>query len=212
MCVRAHSKNFASNTGTPKLHLYEPFPLLYWRASTFGRSYCKTHFPVLSHSVNSDLKSLDLYVWGQDTSKLRPVTDFIASSVPRFIHARIPSVEANISSCWIICPGLPADSLLLRAPLTCEDELKDLSSNEWLHLWLHWNSYQKFVAYVQFSKRVTLLLLRDPISSLLTAYHFLWIWVCPCSLSYPETSDKILNKSRNKDLPVPLVLLKHKAE
>lgn len=135
----------------------------------------------------------------------------IASRVPRFIHTRIPSVEANISSCWVICPGLPVDSLLLRAPLTCEDDLNDLSSHEWLYFWLHWSSYKKIVAYVEFSKHVTLLLLRDLIFSLLTAY-FMWIWVCTCSLSYSETSDKILKRNRNKVPPVPLVLLKHKAE
>lgn len=66
----------------------------------------------------------------------------IASRVPRFIHTRIPFVEANISSCWVICPGLPADSLLLKALLTCEDDLKDLSSNEF-YFWLHLSLYKK---------------------------------------------------------------------
>lgn len=67
--------------------------------------------------------------------------------------------------------------------------------------------------HVQLAKHVTLLLLRDLISSLLTTPLFHVTWVCPAHrLSVHFTSDKTRKRNRNKDPPIPLAFLKHKAE
>lgn len=45
-------------------------------------------------SVNSQLKPLDLYMWGQDTFKLRPVTDFVHGIQSSQVHTH------KDSFCW----------------------------------------------------------------------------------------------------------------
>lgn len=212
MCVRAHFQNFASNTGTPKLKLYEPFTLLYYRALDFENSFCKTHFPVLSHPVNSFLKHLDLLtVCLNCTHEARTLLNWdqlqtlaIASRVPRVTHMRIPLAlllkQTFPPVGYLPCP--PADSLLLRTPLTCEDALKHLSSDEWLSFWLCWSSYHKSVACVQLAQHVTLLLFRAMISSLLTvpSFHVTLVLSPITGLSMHFTSDKIYKRNRNKTL------------
>lgn len=125
-----------------------------------------------------------------------------------------PFVQVSISSCWVICLALPADLLFLRALLIYGDALQDLSSDEWVYFWLCWSSYQKLVACVQLAKHVTLLLLRDLISSLLTtpSFHVTPGLFLLTGLSMHSTSDKVCRRIRIKGPPVPPALMNHSAK
>lgn len=126
MCVRAHSKmllqvqvflNYTYTSlslySTKELHLGETLAVRHIFQSSV------IQWTLIWNLLTCMCEAKTLLDWDQ----LQALS--MASRAPRFIHTRIPSVEADISSCWVICPGLPADSLLLRAPLTCEDDLKD---------------------------------------------------------------------------------------
>lgn len=135
-------------------------------------------------------------MWGQDTFKLRPVIDFVHSIQSSQVHTR---KDSSWSKHFLLLGYLPCSPCRVTASMGSIN-LWDLLSDEWLDFWLCWSLYQKLVASVQVAKYVTLVLIRDLISSLLTtpSFHVILGLSLLTGLPMHFTLKIIHKRSRNK--------------